>query len=104
MDLKPVTVEEVMLIIKSLKSTGVMGHDGISCILLKIVHSVAVFVTAIINQSFIQSKYPTSFKYGVIIPVPKSGDPTEAKYQRSVTILSWLDVNMYCIALLLGVE
>lgn len=88
MDFKPVTVPEVILVVSSLKSTNATGHDGISCNLLKkIIGSIAFFLTVIINTAMQQSTYPTAFKHGVISPVPKSGDMTEAKAWRPVVIL-----------------
>lgn len=91
MDFTPVSVDRVISIVRSLKSTGAAGSDGISCILLKkVILSVAFFLTTIINTSLLQAKYPTSFKHGVISPVPKPGDPLEDKSWRPVVILSAL--------------
>ena len=89
MELEMVTPTEVRKIIKSLKSTGAQGSDGISVVVLKkIAETIIPFLTIVINNILTQCVYPDSFKYGIISPVPKGGDPEETKNWRPVTILN----------------
>ena len=79
---------QVLEIIKSLKSTGAVGHDGISTKVIKKFHQVLLpFITKIINLSVMTSMYPQTWKYGIISPVPKPGDLTIDKNWRPVTLL-----------------
>ena len=88
MTFQQVTLADVVKIIANLKMTGATGHDGISVVVLKKLHkTLSWFVMDLVNTAIHQSKYPTSFKYGVISPVPKPGDPLETKSWRPVTIL-----------------
>ena len=83
-----VTVEDVVKIVHDLKSMGATGPDGVSVILLKkIIYNVAVFITVVVNTVIKEARYPTLCRYGIITPVPKPGDPLEAKSWRPVTIL-----------------
>ena len=80
---------QVREIIHKLRSTGATGTDGISVILLKKMGDcLAPFITQIVNLSILSGKYPSSFKAGLISPVPKSGDMMEAKNWRPVVILN----------------
>ena len=88
-DFQTVTVPDVVKVISKLKNTGATGEDGIPVTLIKkLSFSLSWFLTVIVNECITQSKYPESFKKGIITPVPKSGDPTAVKYWRPVTILN----------------
>ena len=80
---------QVREIIHNLRNTGTTGTDGISVILLKKMGDcLSPFITQIINLSILSGKYPSSFKAGLISPLPKSGDMMEAKSWRPVVILN----------------
>ena len=88
LDFQHVTVADVVKIISDLKNTGATGEDGISVTLLKkLSFSLSFFIMVVVNNCINQSKYPQSFKHGIITPVPKPGDPTDKKSWRPVTIL-----------------
>ena len=84
-----VSVPDVVKIIYDLKTTNATGEDGISVALLKkLSYSLAFFLTVIVNECISQAVYPDQFKYGIISPVPKPGDPMDKKSWRPVTILN----------------
>ena len=89
MEFKTVEEKVVKMIIGQLTSTGAVGTDGISVILIKkVVDILAPYITYIINLAIVTSTYPDSFKVGVLSPVPKSGDLTERSNWRPVVILN----------------
>ena len=89
MTFKPVEERIIKEIIRQLKSTGAVGTDGISVILIKKVSEILVpYITYIVNLAIVTSKYPEAFKVGVISPVPKSGDLAEVSNWRPVVILN----------------
>ena len=84
-----VTEADVIQIVRDVKSTGAVGSDGISMILLKkIILTVVGHLTNIVNLALLSSKYPRMFKVGQISPVPKTGSLYEAKNWRPVVILN----------------
>ena len=83
-----VTESEVLNLIMNLKMTGAVGHDGISTAVIKKFHQVLLpHITRIINLSIMTSMYPQCWKFGIISPVPKGGDPSVDKNWRPVTLL-----------------
>ena len=79
---------EVMKRISTMKQTGAVGHDTISTqVLKKFSQVLAPHITKVINLSIMTSTYPQTWKYGIISPVPKSGDLSVDKNWRPVTLL-----------------
>ena len=79
---------KISLIIKNMKQTGAQGHDQISTHVLKKFEQVLTpYITKIVNLAIMTSTYPQTWKYGIISPVPKSGDLTVDKNWRPVTLL-----------------
>ena len=79
---------DITEIIKKMKSTGAVGHDKMSTQVLKKFEQVLTpYITKIINLAIMTSTYPQTWKYGIISPVPKSGDLMIDKNWRPVTLL-----------------
>ena len=56
----------------------------------KVIATILVFITIIVNNILTTCIYPESFKCGLISPVPMPGDPQETKIWCPVTILNAL--------------
>ena len=79
---------EVLKIVNNLKLTGAVGHDQKSTsVIKKFIKVLLPYITKVINLSIMTSTYPQTWKYGIISPVPKPGDPTIDKNWRPVTLL-----------------
>ena len=88
-ELKFVSEEEVLQIIKKLKKKIPCGFDQISAEILKMGAIVLVKpLTKIINQSIRTSKFPTKWKDSKVCPVYKKGDRQTLKNYRPVSLLS----------------
>ena len=78
----------IITVIDSLKPKNSIGHDKISCKLLKFVkHELANPLKLIINQSFQMSIFPSHLKIARIIPVHKKGDIKSFDNYRPISIL-----------------
>ena len=74
-ELKPVSAQHVLKILKKLKRKTSCGFDQISAEILKMGACVlAEPLTKIINQSIKTSKFPTRWKESKVCPVYKKGD------------------------------
>ena len=84
----PITEVEVMNIIKSLKSKGTSGYDGISSKILKqCVHTVIKPFTYICNLSLTTGVFPERCKPAIIRPIYKKGDHSEINNYRPISLL-----------------
>ena len=87
-DLKPVSIETIILIVKDLRETNAVGIDGIS---LRFVRDslpvMAVYYTVIVNTSIVTGKYPELWKHPLLAPVYKSGDYDEVGNYRPIALL-----------------
>ena len=84
----PITEVEVMNIIKSLKSKGTSGYDGISSKILKqCVHTVIKPLTYICNLSLTTGVFPERCKPAIIRPIYKKGDHSEINNYRPISLL-----------------
>ena len=84
----PVSEVEVMGIIKSLKSKGTSGYDGISSKILKQCASTVIKpLTFICNLSLITGTFPERCKLVIIRPIYKKGNHTEMNNYRPVSLL-----------------
>ena len=83
-----VSTHEVLNIVNNLKQTGAVGHDQISTrVIKKFIKVLLPYITKIINLSIMTCTYPQQWKFGIISPVPKGGDPMLDKNWRPVTLL-----------------
>ena len=85
------TEEEVFGLITSLDATKSTGADGISARMLKATAlAITPSVTKLFNSSLKSGKFPVDWKFARIVPIPKSGDPTNPANYRPISILSIL--------------
>ena len=85
------TEEEFFGLITSLDATKSTGADGISARMLKATAlAITPSVTKLFNLSLTSGKFPVDWKFGRIVPIPKSGDPTIPANYRPISILSIL--------------
>ena len=77
--LREVSEQEVMKIVKSLKSNSA-GVDGINTLFLKksIKYSIHA-ITEVLNTSIKYSIFPSRWKAAIVIPIPKCDNPTSEK-------------------------
>ena len=84
----PVSENEILKIIKSLKNKKSYGIDGISSVLLKsISNEIVKPLTLIINQSLETGIFPNAFKTSKVIPIYKKGDKANLSNNRVQTYL-----------------
>ena len=84
----PVTQEEVMKVIKSLKNSKSTGIDHIDTFVMKLVATDVVGpLTHIVNMSIAKSTFPTPWKHAKVVPLLKKGDPLIPKNYRPVALL-----------------
>lgn len=89
MFLKPITQNELIVIISKLKTNSSSGPDGISSKLIKNIHP---FITSplahIINLIFKNGKLPYQWKESIITPVYKSGRRDDISNYRPISIIN----------------
>ena len=74
MKIQPVSITQTKDIIKNINTSLSYGHEGLDSEKIKlIVDSIAAPATFIINKSIAQSKFPSRWKLGRIIPLHKGG-------------------------------
>lgn len=79
---------EIAGIIRQLKSSAAPGIDGIKATHLKTLDTLVVpFLTHLVNRIFETSKFPSSLKLAVVVPINKSSDVTNVKDYRPISIL-----------------
>ena len=85
------TEDQVFALISSLSVMKSTGADGISARMLKqTIHSITPSVTKLFNLSLKTGIFPDDWKFARIVPIPKSGDPTNPSNYRPISILSLL--------------
>ena len=97
----PVSENEILKIIKSLKNKKSYGIDGISNVLLKsISNEIIKPLTLIISQSLETGIFPNAFKTSKVIPIYKKGDKANLNNYRPIsmlpTISKFLNVSYIC--------
>ena len=91
LSLSHVTLGKVTKLLKSLKPSKSTSIDELDNFIVKISADVISSpLHHIITLSILQSKFPSCWKYGKIIPLHKKDCPLLAKNYRPVTILSFL--------------
>jgi hypothetical protein len=85
----PVSEVEVRSIIKSLKSKGTPGYDGISSKILKQCASTVIKpLTYICNLSLITETSPERCKLAIVRPIYKKGNHSEMNNYTPVSVLT----------------
>ena len=85
--LTPTTAEECASLIAGLKLTKT-DKDTVPVILIKNnKNSISKVLSDIINLSFKSGIFPQAFKWGIITPIFKSGNPAHIENYRPITIL-----------------
>lgn len=88
---KPVTVKQVLKLLKSLNPKKAIGIDGIPPLILKLsAEIIAKPLTNLINKSIEDMDFPTLAKIAAILPVFKKDDRSQKKNYRPLSILSTL--------------
>lgn len=88
---KPVTVEEVNKLLKSLDTKKAIGIDGIPPIILKLsADIIAKPLTDSINKSIADNDFPTLAKIAIILPFFKKDERSNKNNYRPVSVLSSL--------------
>ena len=86
--LTPCCTTEIVNIIGNLKSKKSSGWDGISNKFLKeIKHVIAYPLSILFNKSLEEGIFPEIFKWADVIPLFKSGDTSETKNYRPISLL-----------------
>ena len=90
--MKEVTVDQVLRLIKGLKTSSATGVDYIDTSTVKLAsEQLAPIITHIINLSIKSSTFPNIWKWHKIIPLLKSPseDPLMPKSFRPIALLPW---------------
>ena len=83
------TKDEVMKTISNMPNKTSVGFDGISNKLLKTIAPYIIDdLTACINKSFMESKFPDKIKVAKIIPIYKKGQKEDPANHRPIAQLS----------------
>lgn len=81
----PVTCDDIIKIISSLKNTSTVGYDNISTKVIKEVkYIIAPLLTHIINLCISEGIFPTSLKKVIIKPLYKKDDRSDLKNYRPI--------------------
>ena len=89
MYLQHVTIQNVIKIIKGLKSSKSLSVDELDSFSLKIAAEiVGPVVHHLISLSIMQNKFPDTWKYAKVLPIHKKGNVYDKKNYRPVSILS----------------
>lgn len=85
----PVSKEDLVHVIKTLKNGTSPGIDSISSLLVKNIHTNILDVLQyLINSSFEKGIFPDKLKEAVVIPLYKSGSKHECNNFRPISLLS----------------
>lgn len=91
-----ISQDEVMSIIKILKNGKSPGIDGITYEMIKSASPKMVkLITKLFNNILCYSIFPTQWKEGYIVPIPKQGDKYDPDNYRGLTLSSCL-CKLFC--------
>lgn len=86
--MKPTTPNDILNVIKNLKSTNSTGYDDISTNLLKYVSTkLAPILSHIINICIPHGVFPEKLKFTIIKPIFKKGDRNEMTCYRPIALV-----------------
>ena len=89
MFLNPVTENEIINRISTLKNDSAPGLDGISIKLIKLIHKdILLPITHIINLIFKTGHVPNYFKQYVVTPVFKDGTKNKIQNYRPISLIN----------------
>ena len=84
----PTDPEEIVKIIKTLKSKKSCGHDGLSGWLIKkLSHSISQPISIAINKSMESGQVPSSLKLAKVKPIFKAKDASQYENYRPISLL-----------------
>ena len=87
-EFKPVTYNQVLKEIKSLRSDCSAGYDNLPASLIKpIADHLASPLTHIINSGIIENTFQEQWKIGKVTPIPKTEQSATPDQFRPVTVL-----------------
>lgn len=87
--LKPVTNNEVIMLISKLKNNSAPGSDKIAAVTLKNIHEFIILpLKHIINLCFSSAKIPKEWKETIITPIHKSGDDSKPSNYRPISMIN----------------
>ena len=85
---QPVDVNTVVLTIKHLQNKQSSGSDKISLRFIKdSLTIIAQYLTIILNTSIVTGVVPSSWKHALVVPLHKSGDPSDTSNYRPISLL-----------------
>ena len=86
--LSPVTSENVLQVIKNLRSDCSTGADQIpTCFIKMVAECLAVPLTYIINNCIAKAYFPKQWKIARVSPVPKIDNPVSKDQLRPISVL-----------------
>ena len=86
--IKPVSVQKVKKVLKSLKNKSSSGTDGINARVLKdACDGLAVPLTELVNTSIVSGEFPNKWKTAKIVPIFKKGQRSDKENYRPVSLL-----------------
>ena len=89
--LNPVEKSEIINIITKMKNKNSTGVDCISIKIIKSIKEIIVEPLQYLTEIMFETgKFPTDLKTGVVVPIHKKLDPTDASNYRPITILNVL--------------
>lgn len=89
MFLNPLTENELVNHISSLKNNCSPGYDGVSSIIIKqTCPEIVSCLLHIFNLIFVTGCFPSSFKVSIVNPVLKSGSATSVKNYRPISLIT----------------
>ena len=87
-DLNKVSKFEVLSVVKEINISKSSGLDNISSFIVKVLFTaLLVQVTYMFNLSIGTATFPNPWKSALVIPIPKSGDLTNVKNFRPISLL-----------------
>ena len=85
--LSPVTIDELSVAIQQLRDSS-PGYDGIPMKIIKAaMHSLALPILHLCNQSFLLGQFPDDLKLAKVTPIFKAGDKSLPKNYRPISVL-----------------
>ena len=68
--------EQILCLLSSLNTRKATGADGVTARMLKATGtSIVMSITKLFNLSLKTGIFPSDWKFAIVVPIPKSGDP-----------------------------